>query len=44
MSVTDVELIIAMCALVILGGAVIFIMYNIFKLIFDKFNELRKRL
>ena len=44
MSVTDVELIIAMCAFIILGGAVIFIMYNIFKLIFDKFNELRKRL
>ena len=44
MSVTDVELIIAQLAIIILGGAVIFIMYNIFKLIFDKFNELRKRL
>jgi hypothetical protein len=41
---TDLELIIAMLAFIILGGAVIFIMYSIFKLIFDKFNELRKRL
>jgi hypothetical protein len=44
MSVTDLELINAMLAFIILGAAVIFIMYNIFKLIFDKFNELRKRL
>jgi hypothetical protein len=44
MTINDIELIIAMCAFIILGGAVIFIMYNIFKLIFDKFNELRKRL
>ena len=44
MTIDDLNLIIAMCAFVILGGAVIFIMYNIFKLIFDKFNELRKRL
>ena len=42
MTINDIELIIAMCAFIILGGAVIFIMYNIFKLIFDKFNELRK--
>jgi hypothetical protein len=44
MTIDDLNLIIAMCAFVILGGAVIFIMYNIFKLIFDKFNQLRDRL
>ena len=44
MPVTELQLIIAMCAFIILGGAVIFIMYSIFKLIFDKFHELRKRL
>ena len=40
----ELELIIAMLAFIILGGAVIFIIYNIFKLIFDVFNKLRKRL
>ncbi len=44
MTIDDLNLIIAMCAFVILGGVVIFIMYNIFKLIFDKFNQLRDRL
>ena len=44
MPVTNLELIIAQLAIIILGGAVIFIIHTIFKLIFDKFNELRKRL
>ena len=44
MTINDIELIIAMCAFIILGGAVIFITYNILKLIFDKFNQLRKSL
>jgi len=42
--VNDLQLIIFMLAIVVFGGIMVFLMYNMFKCIFDKFNELRKRL
>lgn len=44
MSVTDLELIIFMFAIMMFGSIILALMYSIFILIFDKFNELRKRL
>jgi hypothetical protein len=44
MSVTDLELVIFIFAIMMFGSIILALMYNIFKLIFDKFNELRKRL
>ena len=42
--ITDLQLIIFMLAIVLFGGIILIIMYDMFKCIFNKFNELRKRL
>jgi hypothetical protein len=44
MPVTDLQLLIFIVTSVLSGGLILATMYKMFKCIFDKFNELRKKL